>query len=154
MDRLMRENSQQFVMHRDGERVGEVAGVKSGESKTIIFGPDVEVYVGDWLEDVRARAWLHVMDVTHSKLANRVIIEVRYETGLDYRRQEAASLQLVAMLDDMADAIWAISDKEMPPEKKLRVRTAVREMQDAVRSMPAGAAGGLAGQITERLIGG
>ncbi len=78
MDRLMRENSQPFVLHRDGERVGEVEGVK-GQGK-INFGPGVEVFVADWLEDVKARAWLHVTDVNHGKLANRVIIQVKYET--------------------------------------------------------------------------
>ncbi len=153
-DSFMRRHSQPFVLHREGEPVGEISGVKSGESKVIHFGRGVEVFVGDWLEDVRARAWLHVTDATPGKLRSREFLRVSYETGLDYRRQEAASSQLVAMLDDIADAVWTLSDEKMPLQKKQGVRAAVREIQDALRSMPAGAAGGLAGQITDRLTGG
>jgi hypothetical protein len=85
--------------------------------------------VGDWLEDVRARTWLHVTDVAHSKLANYAFIDVSYETELAYRRQEAASLQLVAMLDDIADAIWTLSHKKMPPERKNKAQSMVDELR-------------------------
>ena len=61
---FLRKHSQPFVLYRDGERVGEVAGVKSAQHKVIDIPGDVEVFVGDWLEDRTARAWLHVTDVT------------------------------------------------------------------------------------------
>lgn len=63
---LIRKHSQPFVLYRDGERTGEVAGFK--DAGTIRFVSDVEVFVGDWLEDEMAHACLHVTDVTHVKL--------------------------------------------------------------------------------------
>jgi hypothetical protein len=62
--------------------------------------------------------------------------------------------QLIQMLDDIADATWALSDEKMPPEKKQRAQDAVRELKDIVRSLPPGAAGGIAGQIAGELFGG
>lgn len=150
----MRKHSQPFVLHRDGERIGEVAGVKSGGQKKINFVGVVEVFVGDWLEDVRARSWLHVTDVTHGKLRNRVIVQAIYETGLDYRRQEAASLQLVAMLDDVADAIWTLSDKKMPPERKNRAQALLDEIGGIVRSLPQPVAAQLVGKIASHFMEG
>jgi hypothetical protein len=114
---------------------------------------DVEVFVGDWLEDRTARAWLHVTDVTHSKLRGSMITQLTYESGLEYERQEATS-QVIAMLDDIADAVWTLSDKKMPPEKKEHVRALVRELQGTVRSLPPGVAGGLAGEIAARFVDG
>jgi DNA-binding transcriptional ArsR family regulator len=54
-------------------------------------------------------------------------IRVLYETGIEHERRESAS-QVIAMLDDIADAIWTLSDEKMPPEKKQRARAAVREL--------------------------
>jgi hypothetical protein len=62
---FVRKHSQPFMLCRDGERIGEVAGVKSSSKETIDFVSGVEVFVGDWLEDEGVRDWLHVTDVTH-----------------------------------------------------------------------------------------
>jgi hypothetical protein len=61
--------------------------------------------------------------------------------------------QLIQLLDDIADATWTLSDEKMPPAKKQRAQDAVRELKDIVRSLPPGAAGGIAGQITRGLFG-
>ena len=150
---FLRKHSQPFVLYRDGERVGEVAGVKSAQHKVIDIPGDVEVFVGDWLEDRTARAWLHVTDVTQSKLGGSMITQLTYESGLEYERQEATS-QVIAMLDDIADAVWTLSDKKMPPQKKEHVRALVQELQGIVRSLPPGGAGGLAGEIAARFVDG
>lgn len=97
---------------------------------------------------------MHVTDVTHSKLGSREISQVRYETGLDYRRQEAASLQLAAMLDDIADAIWTLSDEKMPPERKNRAQALLGELSAMVRTLPQPVAAQLAGKIASRLMEG
>lgn len=149
---FMRKHSQPFALHRDGERVGEVAGVK-GKGK-INFVGSPEVFVGDWLEDASARSWLHVTDVNRGKMSNRVIVQAVYETALDYRRKEAASLQLVAMLDDVADAIWTLSDKKMPPERKNRAQDMLNELGGILRTMPQPVAAQLAGKIASRLMEG
>jgi hypothetical protein len=91
VDRLIRENRQPFVQLRGGERIGEVEGVKRSGQK-INFG-DVEVFKGDWLEDVRARAWLYVTDVHRSKLRNRVVVQVTYETAAQEERRRAEQEQ-------------------------------------------------------------
>ena len=58
------------------------------------------------------------------------------------------------MLDDIADAVWTLSDEKMPLEEKKRARALVRELQGIVRSLPSGAAGGLAGDIASRFLDG
>ena len=55
------------------------------------------------------------------------------------------------MLDDIADAIWTLSDEKMPSGEKDEVRAAVEVIKEAIKRMPAGAAGGLAGQLAARL---
>jgi hypothetical protein len=92
-------------------------------------------------------------ETTHSKLGGSTITQLTYESGLEYERQEATS-QVIAMLDDIADAVWTLSDKKMPPEKKEHVRALVRELQGIVRSLPPGVAGGLAGEIAARFVDG
>jgi hypothetical protein len=79
-------------------------------------------------------------------------IKAFYKTERDYERQEAAT-QVVAMLDDIADAIWTLSDEKMPPEEKKRARALVRELQEIVKTLPRGVAGWLAGEIASRFGG-
>jgi hypothetical protein len=74
-------------------------------------------------------------------------------TRIEYERLES-SAQVVAMLDDIADAVLTLSDKKMPPEKKEHVRALVRELQVIVKSLPPGVAGGLAGEIAARFVDG
>lgn len=151
---LIRKHSQTFVLYRGGERIGEVAGAKDAGTKEITFVSGVEVLMGDWLEDKRACAWLHVTDVTHDKLGSWSFVQARYETGLDYRRQESATEKLAATLEDIAEAIWTITDKKMPPEKKNRAHEALKELSGIVKSLPQPVATQIAGQITQRFIDG
>jgi hypothetical protein len=52
-----------------------------------VFRPDVEVLVGDWLEDRRAQNYLLVTDVDHAGGSGRLAhTSVRYETRLEYGR--------------------------------------------------------------------
>ena len=92
--------------------------------------------MGDWLEDEGVKDWLHITDVTHGKLGSRTIVQARYETRLDHSRREAASLQLVARLDDIADAIWTLSDKTMPQEEKTRSQALLSELDGIVKTLP------------------
>jgi hypothetical protein len=118
--------------------------------------PGVDIAVGDWLEDSKGQTRLFVADVDHiSDLSggSPSHIEVLYETRIEYEHQES-SAQVAAMLDDIADAVWTLSDKKMPPEKKEHVRALVRELQGIVKSLPPGVAGGLAGEIAARFVDG
>ena len=58
------------------------------------------------------------------------------------------------MLDDIADAIWTLSDEKMLPRKRSWARALVRELQEIVKTLPRGVAGGLAGEIASRFGGG
>lgn len=140
------------MLHRDGERVGEVAGVKDEGKIDFVGAP--EVFVGDWLEDTSARSWLHVTDINRGKLSSRVIVQAVYETRLEYRRKEATSLQLVAMLDDVADAIWTLSDKKMPPERKNKAQNILNELGGILRTLPQPVAAQLAGKIASHFTDG
>mgnify|MGYP000182659324 CR=1 FL=1 len=151
---LIRKHSQPFVLYRGGEQIGEVAGAKDAGTKEITFVSGVEVLMGDWLEDKRACAWLHVTDVTHDKLGSWSFVQAMYETGLDYRRQEAATAKVIATLEDIAEAIWTITDKKMPPEEKNRAQELLQELNGIVRSLPQPVAAQLAGQIASRFING
>jgi hypothetical protein len=155
IERALNTNGQPFVIHRGREQVGEATGLKDGRKHTILFLPDVDVVMGDWLEDKKGQTKLFVADVDHLSLPSRGSpshIEVVYETRIEYERQEAAA-QVVAMLDDIADAVWTLSDKKMRPEKKERVQELVQELKGIVRSLPPGVAGGLAGEIAARFVG-
>jgi hypothetical protein len=79
-------------------------------------------------------------------------IKAFHETGRDYERQEAAT-QVVAMLDDIADATWTLSDEKMLPRKSSWARALVRKLQEIVKALPRGVAGGLAGEIASRFGG-
>jgi hypothetical protein len=153
---VLRDSGQLFVIHRRGERIGEATGLKDGSTRTIMFLPDVDIVVDDWLEDSKGQTKLFVADVDHvsglggGSLSHIVVI---YETRIEYERQES-SAQVIAMLDDIADAIWTLSDEKMPPEEKTKARAAVRELQRIVRSLPSGVAGGLAGEIAARFVDG
>ena len=149
---FVQKHSQPFVLHRDGEPVGEVAGVK-GDGR-ITFAGTPEVFVGDWLEDASARSWLHVTDVNRGKLGSRLVVSAAYETGLDYRRKEAASVRLTAMLDDVADAIWTLSDKKMPPARKNRAQDLLNELGGILRTLPQPVASQLAGKIASHFVEG
>jgi|SRR3712207_5259361 hypothetical protein len=156
VDSFLRNSGQPFVITRGGERVGEATGLKDGSKRTIIFLPDVDIVVGDWLEDKKGQTRLFVTDVDYLGLpdsGNLSHIEVLYETRIEYERQESAS-QVIAMLDDIADAIWTLSDEKMPTEEKKRARAAVRELQRIVRSLPPSVAGALTGDIASRFLGG
>jgi hypothetical protein len=155
VDSFLHSSGQPFVIHRGSEQVGEAVGLKDGKRRTIVFRPDVDIRVRDWLEDKQAQARLRVTDIDHLRdfSGSASHIEVLYETEIEYERLEAAA-QVIAMLDDIADAIWTLSDEKMPPEKKKRARDAVKELKEIVRSLPPGAAAGLAGEITSRLITG
>jgi hypothetical protein len=78
---------------------------------------------------------------------------VLYETSIDYERQESAS-QVIAMLDDIADAIWTLSDEKMPPEKKNRAQASLDELRGIVRSLPQPLAAQLAGMIASHFMEG
>ena len=155
IERALSKNGQPFVNHRGGERIGEATGLKDGRSRSILFLPGVDIVVGDWLEDSKGQTRLFVADVDHiSDLSggSPSHIEVLYETRIEYERQES-SAQVIAMLD-IADAVWTLSDKKMPPEKKEHVGALVRELQGIVKSLPPGVAGGLAGEIAARFVDG
>jgi hypothetical protein len=92
----------------------------------------------------------HISDLSGGSPSH---LEVLYETRIEYERQES-SAQVIAMLDDIADAVWTLSDTKMPPEKKEHVRALVRELQGIVKSLPPGVAGGLAGEIAARFVDG
>jgi hypothetical protein len=156
IERVLSTNGQPFVIHRGGERIGEATGLKDGRSRSILFLPGVDIVVGDWLEDSKGQTRLFVADVDHmSDLSggSPSHLEVLYETRIEYERQES-SAQVIAMLDDIADAVWTLSDTKMPPEKKEHVRALVRELQGIVKSLPPGVAGGLAGEIAARFVDG
>lgn len=156
IERALSTNGQPFVIHRGGERIGEATGLKDGRSRSILFLPGVDIVVGDWLVDSKGQTRLFVADVDHiSDLSggSPSHIEVLYETRIEYERQES-SAQVIAMLDDIADAVWTLSDKKMPPEKKEHVRALVRELQGIVKSLPSGVAGGLAGEFAARFVDG
>lgn len=153
IDRFLRRDGQTFVIYRGGEEAGEATGLKDGRQRSIVFRPDVEVLVGDWLEDRRVQNRLLVTDVDHAGGSGGLAhISVRYETQLEYQRQEA-STQVIEMLDDIAEAVWKLSDKKMPPEKKQKTQDAVRELQEVLKSLPPGVAGGIAGEIASRFVG-
>jgi hypothetical protein len=125
-------------------------------SHSFFFLPGVDIVVGDWLEDSMGQTRVFVADVDHiSDLSggSPSHIEVLFETRIEYERQES-SAQVVAMLDDIADAVWTLSDKKMPPEKKEQVRALVQELQGIVKSFPPGVAGGLAGEIAGQFVDG
>jgi hypothetical protein len=87
VDRFLSRDGQTFVIHRGGEEVGEVRGLKDGRRRSIVFRPDVEVLVGDWLEDRRAQNYLFVTDVDHAGGSSRLAhTSVRYETRSEYER--------------------------------------------------------------------
>jgi hypothetical protein len=156
IERALSTNGQPFVIHRGGDRIGEATGLKDGRDRSILFLPGVDIVVGDWLEDSMGQTRLFVADVDHvSELSggSPSHVEVRYETRIEYERQEATT-QVIAMLDDIADAVWTLSDKKMPPEKKEHVQALVKELQGVVRSLPPGVAGGLAGEIAARFVQG
>lgn len=138
IDRFLRKNGQLFVIYRGSERIGEVTGLKHGKQRYILFRPYVEIQVGDWLKDQRAQRRLVVTDVDyvdHFMSGRSSHIRVLYETWLEYERQESAT-QVIAMLDDIAEAVSKLSDKKMPPEKKRRAQAAVRELQELLQSLP------------------
>jgi len=156
IERALSTNGQPFVIHRGGDRIGEATGLKDGRDRSILFLPGVDIVVGDWLEDSKGQTRLFVADVDHvSELlgGSPSLIEVRYETRIEYERQEATT-QVIAMLDDIADAVWTLNDKKMPPEKKEHVQALVQELQRVVRSLPPGVAGGLAGEIAAQFVQG
>jgi hypothetical protein len=156
IERALSTNGQPFVIHRGEDRIGEATGLKDSRDRSILFLPGVDIVVGDWLEDSMGQTRLFVADVDHvSELSggSPSHIEVRYETRVEYERQEAAT-QVIAMLDDIADAVWTLSDKKMPPEEKEHVQALVQELQGVVRSLPPGVAGGLAGEIAARFVQG
>ena len=108
------------------------------------------------LEDSKGQTRLFIADVDYiSDLSggSPSHIEVLYETRIEYERQES-SAQVVAMLDDIADAVRTLSDKKMPPEKKEHVRALAQELQGIVKSLPPGVAGGLASEIAARFVDG
>jgi hypothetical protein len=57
---------------------------------------------------------------------------------------------MVNQLDDIADAIWALSDEDAPPEKKRAAQVALDETKNFVRGLPPGAAV----EIGSRMLGG
>jgi hypothetical protein len=104
VDTFLHRSGQPFVIYRGGERVGEATGLKDGKQRQIIFRPDVEILVGDWLEDKKAQTRLFVTDVDHPGLSSSgrrsrlSHISVLYETRIAHERQESAA-QVIAMLD-------------------------------------------------------
>lgn len=147
IDRALSRAGQPFVIYRSGRRVGEALGLKDGKQRSIMCRHDVAVLVGDWLEDTKAKTRLFVTDVDHASSHIRVL----YETRLEYERHESAA-QVIAMLDDIAEAVWKLSDEKMPKEKKQRAQKAVKELQAVMKSLPPGVAGGLAGEIASRFL--
>jgi hypothetical protein len=151
----LRKQGRPFVIHRGGEKVGETTGIKDSSKRVILFRHDTDVREGDWVEDKESHARFFIADVDHVSdyMGQPVHVRVHYETRTHHERQESAS-QVIAMLDDIADAVWTLSDEKMPLEGKKRARALVRELQGIVRSLPSGAAGGLAGDIASRFLDG
>ena len=58
------------------------------------------------------------------------------------------------MLADVADAIWTLSDKKMPPEKKYRAQAMLVELNGIVKRLPEPVATQIAGKIAARFIEG
>jgi hypothetical protein len=138
IDRSLRTIGRPFVIYRGDERVGEVTGLKDGKRRAILFRPYVEIMVGDWLKDQRTQSRLVVADVDNVGLSSSgrsSHIRVLYEPCLEYGWQESAT-QVIAMLDEIAEAVSKLSDKEMAPEKKRRARAAMRELQELFKSLP------------------
>jgi hypothetical protein len=155
IERALNTSGQPFVIQRGEDQIGEATGLKDGRSRTILFLPGVDIVVGDWLEDKEGQTRLFVSDVDHARSlrGGPSHIEVVYETRIEYERQEATA-QVIAMLDDIADAVWTLSDKKMPPEKKEHVQALVQELQGVVKSLPPGVAGGIAGEFAARFLQG
>ncbi len=153
IEEFIRDYPTTFEIFRNGARIGVADGYNNSNDRVIFFRAGEEVREGDWAVagDTQARFYVKQVDLLPDQ-GRSAGTKVFYEIRTDYERAESAT-QLIAMLDDIADAVWTLSDKKMPPQKKQRVQDAVEEIQGALRSMPAGAAGGLAGQITERLLG-
>jgi hypothetical protein len=126
MDRLFRENGQPFVVHRDRERVGEIEGIKD-QGTLILENPGVEVFVGDRLEDVRARAWLHVTDVTHNELTNHTIIQIQYETDQQLGSQQGFTFDQV--IYDLGRKI-----EELGGEDKAELQEMIAEIRGVLES--------------------
>jgi hypothetical protein len=90
IDTFLSRDGQPFVIFRGGEEVGEARGLKDARERSIKFRPDVEVLVGDWLEDRRAQNYLLVTDVDHAGGSGRLAhISVHYETRLEHERRES-----------------------------------------------------------------
>jgi hypothetical protein len=154
VEEAIRDHGNTFLISRGGEQLGEVDGYRNSKDGVIFFRAGVEVREGDWLEDTTSHAAFFVKEVDLLRDSGRPLcMKVFYETRIAYERHESSS-QVIAMLDNIADAIWTLSDGKMPPEDKERARALVRELQDIVRRLPAGAAEGIAGEITWRLLGG
>jgi hypothetical protein len=139
------------LIQRHGKQVSEAAGLKDGKKRSIIFRHNVDVLAGDWLVDTQTEARFFVTDVDHAKdhSGQPVHVRVLYETRLAYERQESIS-QMVNQLDDIADAIWPLSDEDAPPEKKRVAQVALDEIKNFVRGLPPGAAV----EIGSRMLGG
>lgn len=140
IDRSLLKSGQPFVIYRGDERVGEVTGIKDGKQRAILFRPYVEILVGDWLKDQRTQSRLVIADVDYVGLSSSgrsSHIRVLYEPWLEYggQKEESATL-VIATLDKIAAAVNKLSDKEMAPEKKMRARAAVRELQELFKSLP------------------
>jgi hypothetical protein len=58
------------------------------------------------------------------------------------------------MLDDVADAIWILSDKKRSPESKNRAQAVPDEFNRIVTRLPEPAAAQIAGKIAVRFIEG
>ena len=111
-------NGRLFAIIRDGEQVGEARGFKNTTDGVIWFLPEAGVRTGDWLANEHGdRLYVSESDPIADFDGPPVGIKAFYETGRDYERQESAA-QVIATLEDIADAIWTLSDKKMPPEEK------------------------------------
>jgi hypothetical protein len=144
IEETIRNNPTTFVIMRSGEQVGEATGFNDITDQVIYVRPGVQASEGDWLVDKDSEVKFFVKKAGPLRDDGQPIgVQVFYETRIDYERQASAA-QVSAMLNDIADAIWILSEEKMPAEDKREARAAVKVLQAALTRMPPGAAEGLA----------
>lgn len=150
----LRANPRHFVVIRELNRIGEATGFMNTQDGRLLFRPDEDLRAGDWLaeKDSNERFYITGVNPQNDFDGSPVAKIVLFETQRAYERHEAG-VQLVRMLEEMAEAISTLNDREMSPEDRKQARTLLSQLQQILSSLPAGAAGGIAGQIAGRLFG-
>ena len=150
----LRTNGRQFMVIRGLNNVGEATGFMNTQDGRLLFRPDEDLRAGDWLAEKGSNERFYITGVNPQNDFNGSPVAkiILFETQRVYERHEAG-VQLVRMLEEMAEAISALDDSELSPEAREEARTHLSQLQRVLGSLPAGAAGGVAGQIAGRLVG-